>query len=128
MLQRPPESTRTYTLFPYTTLFRSSVHHEETAMAPRPFWKGYLKLSLVTCPVAMMPVTTTAEKVSFRTLNRATGNRVESRYGAAVTEEPVDQDDEDRGHQRGPDEHVILEDEDLEAVPRESTHKLTLSL
>src|SRR3546814_18957318 len=92
-------------------------------MAPRPFWKGYLKLSLVTCPVAMMPVTTTAEKVSFRTLNRATGNRVESRYVDAVTEEPVDQDDEVRGYQRGEDEHVILEDEELDAVALERPHR-----
>src|SRR3546814_7592276 len=71
----------------------------------------------------MMPVTTTAEKVSFRTLNRATGNRVESRYVDAVTEEPVDQDDEVRGYQRGEDEHVILEDEELDAVALESTHR-----
>ena len=44
-------------------------------MAPRAFWKGYLKLSLVTCPVSMMPATTDSEKVRFHTLNRATGNR-----------------------------------------------------
>jgi len=44
-------------------------------MAPRPNWKGYLKLSLVSCPVALYPATTTSERVSFRTLNRATGNR-----------------------------------------------------
>ena len=43
-------------------------------MAPRPFWKGYLKLSLVTCPVAMMPATTEGEKLRFHTLNRKTGN------------------------------------------------------
>ena len=45
-------------------------------MAPRPSWQGYLKLSLVTCPVAMLPTTSEAEKVRFHTLNRATGNRV----------------------------------------------------
>ena len=45
-------------------------------MAPRPFWRGYLRLSLVTCPVAMLPATSEAEKVRFHTLNRATGNRV----------------------------------------------------
>ena len=48
-------------------------------MAPRSFWKGYLKLSLVTCPVAMTPATTENEKVRFHTLNRKTGNRVLSR-------------------------------------------------
>src|SRR3546814_18718908 len=76
----------------------------------------------------MMPVTTTAEKVSFRTLNRATGNRVESRYVDAVTEEPVDQDDEVRGYQRGEDEHVILEDEELDAVALESTHTIDIDM
>jgi DNA end-binding protein Ku len=49
-------------------------------MAPRPFWRGYLKLSLVTCPVALLPATSEAEKVRFHTLNRATGNRVHARY------------------------------------------------
>ena len=49
-------------------------------MAPRPFWKGYLKLSLVTCPVAMTPATSETEKICFHTLNRPTGNRVVSRY------------------------------------------------
>ena len=48
-------------------------------MAPRAFWKGYLKLSLVTCPAAMTPATSESEKVRFRTLNRASGHRVESR-------------------------------------------------
>ena len=49
-------------------------------MAPRPSWRGYLRLSLVTCPVAMLPATSEAEKVRFHTLNRATGNRVQARY------------------------------------------------
>lgn len=49
-------------------------------MAPRSFWRGYLKLSLVTCPVAMVPATSEAEKVSFHLLNRSTRNRVQSRY------------------------------------------------
>ena len=49
-------------------------------MATRPSWRGYLKLSLVTCPVAMLPATSEVEKVRFHTLNRATGNRVHARY------------------------------------------------
>ena len=48
--------------------------------APRAFWKGYLKLSLVTCPVAMMPAVSEEEKVRFHTLNRKTGDRVHTRY------------------------------------------------
>jgi hypothetical protein len=53
-------------------------------MAPRPYWKGYLKLSLVTCPVSMSPATSESEKVRFHTLNRETGNRVVSQYVDAV--------------------------------------------
>ena len=67
-------------------------------MAPRRFWKGYLKLSLVTCPVAMMPATSESEKVRFHTLNRETGNRVESHYVDAVTGKPVDEEDEVKGY------------------------------
>ncbi len=58
-------------------------------MAPRSYWKGYLKLSLVTCPVSMMPAKTEAEKVRFHTLNAKTGNRVLSRYVDAISGKPV---------------------------------------
>ena len=81
-------------------------------MAPRSFWKGYLKLSLVTCPVAMMPATSENEKVRFHTLNRATGNRVVSHYVDAVTGKPVDDDDEVKGYERGEDDYVMLEDDE----------------
>jgi len=97
-------------------------------VAPRPFWKGYLKLSLVTCPVAMMPAITASEKVSFRTLNRATGNRVESRYVDAVTEDPVDEDDEVKGYERGEGDYVILEDEDFDAVGLDSTRTIDIDM
>src|SRR5215207_4773649 len=67
-------------------------------MAPRSSWRGYLRLSLVTCPVAMLPATSEAEKVRFHTLNRATGNRVHARYVDAETGKPVE--DEDQVRQR----------------------------
>ena len=63
-------------------------------MAPRPNWKGYLKLSLVSCPVALYPATTTSERVSFRTLNRDTGNRVRRQF--------VDEQTGDAGRDREP--------------------------
>ena len=58
-------------------------------MAPRSFWKGYLRLSLVTCRVAMVPATSARGKVRFHTINRATGNRIESRYVDGKTGKPV---------------------------------------
>ena len=96
-------------------------------MAAQAFWKGYLKLSLVTCPVAMTPATSESEKVRFHTLNRATGNRISSRYVDAVTGTAVDEEDEVKGYQRGENEYVVLEDEEIEAVALESTRTIDIS-
>jgi DNA end-binding protein Ku len=95
-------------------------------MAPRSFWKGYLKLSLVTCPVAMMPATSEEEKVRFRTLNGKTGNTVVSRYVDAVTGKAVNEDDEVKGYPRGENDYVMLEDEEIEAVALESTRTIDI--
>ena len=83
-------------------------------MAARPSWQGYLRLSLVTCPVAMLPATSEAEKVRFHTLNRATGNRVHSQYVDAETGKPVDDEDQVKGYEREDGEYVMLEDEEIE--------------
>ncbi|MCX5493326.1 Ku protein [Kaistia dalseonensis] len=85
-------------------------------MAGRAFWKGYLKLSLVTCSVSMMPATTDAEKVRFHTLNGRTGHRVVSQYVDAVTGKPVAEEDEAKGYPRGEDDYVILEEDELASV------------
>lgn len=97
-------------------------------MAPRPFWKGYLKLSLVTCPVAMTPATSETEKVRFHTLNRKSGNRVVSQYVDSVTGKPVDEDDEVKGYPRGEDEYVLLEDDELDSVGLESTRTIDIEM
>jgi DNA end-binding protein Ku len=96
-------------------------------MAIRPYWKGYLKLSLVTCPVQMMPATSESEKVRFHTLNRQTQNRVVSHYVDSVTGKEVKEEDEVKGYQRGEDEYIILEDEELENVALESTKTIDIS-
>ena len=95
-------------------------------MAPRSFWKGYLKLSLVTCPVSMMPATSDSEKVRFHTVNRATGNRVQSRYIDAETGKPVGDDDEVKGYEVEEGRYITLEDEELEAVALESTRTIDI--
>jgi DNA end-binding protein Ku len=95
-------------------------------MAVRSFWKGYLKLSLVTCPVAMMPATSDSEKVRFHTLNRATGHRVESRYVDAETGEPVDDEEQVKGYPKGEDDFVPLEDDELQGVALESTRTIDI--
>lgn len=97
-------------------------------MATRVFWKGYLKLSLVTCAVTLTPATSEGEKLRFHTLNSKTGNRVVSRYLDAVTGKPVKEDDEARGFARGEDDYVILEDDELEAVALDSTRTLDIEM
>jgi len=95
-------------------------------MAPRPFWKGYLKLSLVTCPVALTPATSDADKVRFHTLNRQTGNRIVSRYVDAVSGRPVEEEQEAKGYARDEASFVVLEDEELEAVRLESARTIDI--
>src|SRR3546814_14469430 len=82
-------------------------------MAQRTFWKGYLKLSLVTCPVAMMPATTESAKIRFHTINRATGNRIMSRYVDSVTHKVVDDDEQVKGYETGEGEYVMLEEDEI---------------
>src|SRR6201982_1262570 len=93
-------------------------------MAPRPSWRGYLRLSLVTCPGAMLPATSEAEKVRFHTLNRATGSRVHSQYVDAETDTGVDEDNQAKGYAREDGECVMLDDEELEAVALESSRSI----
>jgi DNA end-binding protein Ku len=95
-------------------------------MAARPFWKGYMKLSLVTCPVAMMSATSEGEKVRFHILNRRTGNRIVSHYVDSETGKPVDEADEVKGYARGEDDYVILDDEELESVALESARTIDI--
>ncbi|GLK78961.1 Ku protein [Methylopila turkensis] len=97
-------------------------------MALKAFWKGYLKLSLVTCPVAMTPATSESERIRFHTLNRTTGNRIVSEYVDSVTGKPVDSDDEVKGYERGEDDHVMLEDDELDAVALETTHTIDIEM
>ena len=84
-------------------------------MAPRAFWKGYLKLSLVTCPATMEPARTDGETLRFHTVSRETGNRVESRYVDAASGKPVAEEDSHRGLERGvPRGHGAGTDEGVE--------------
>jgi len=96
------------------------------SMAPRPAWKGYLKLSLVTCAVELTNATTHSEKVSFRILNRHTGNTVRRQYVDSVTGKPVSDKDEVKGYDLGGDEFLLIEEKDLDRVQIESSHTLSL--
>ncbi|MDX8516511.1 Ku protein [Mesorhizobium captivum] len=95
-------------------------------MAPRPAWKGYLKLSLVTCAIELTNVVTHAEKVSFRILNRKTGNTVRRIYVDAETGKPLEEGDEIKGYEVSDGDFVHIEEDEIEAVEIESSHTLGL--
>ena len=95
-------------------------------MAPRPNWKGYLKLSLVSCPVALYPATTTSERVSFRTLNRDTGNRLRRQMVDEQTGDAVETDNQAKGYEVGKGEYIVLDDDELKAVQIESNHTIDI--
>lgn len=95
-------------------------------MAPRPAWKGYLKLSLVTCAVELSNVVTHAEKVTFHILNRETGNRVKRIYVDAETGDPVEPEDEIKGYQVEDGEYIQIEEDEIAALQIESSNMLDL--
>jgi DNA end-binding protein Ku len=95
-------------------------------MAPRPNWKGYLKLSLVSCPVALFPATTTSERVSFRTLNRTTGNRVKRQFVDEATNEAVESEDQIKGYEVAKGEFIQVDDDELKSVQIESNHTIDI--
>jgi DNA end-binding protein Ku len=96
-------------------------------MAPRPNWKGYLKLSLVSCSIALYPATSSSEWVSFNQLNKKTGNRIRYKKVDAETEEEVDSSDIIKGYQVDKNVYVTVEDEEVEALQVEATHTIEIN-
>jgi DNA end-binding protein Ku len=95
-------------------------------MAPRAYWKGYLKLSLVSCPVALYPATSEREKISFHQINKNTGNRIKYRKVDAETGDEVESPDIIKGYQVGKGEYLQLEPEELEAIAIESKRTIEI--
>jgi DNA end-binding protein Ku len=95
-------------------------------MAPRPYWKGYLKLSLVSCAVALFPATSKSERISFNWLNRESGNRLRQLMVDSDTNEPVEREDRVRGYQVAKNDYLMIEDEDLDAVEIDSSHTIEI--
>ena len=89
-------------------------------MAPRAYWKGYLKLSLVSCPIALFPATSEREKISFHQINKKTGNRIKYRKVDANSGDEVEASDIIKGYEVGKGEYLELDPEELEAVAIES--------
>ncbi len=93
---------------------------------PRPTWKGFLKLSLVSCPVALYPATSTRQRISFNILNRKTGDRTRYLVVDSETGDPVDPEDRVRGYEISKNNYVFVEDEEIDAVKIESTHTIDI--
>src|SRR4051812_7009084 len=99
---------------------------EELPVAPRAYWKGYLKLSLVSCPIALFPATSEREKISFHQLNKDTGNRIKYRKVDADSGDEVETSDIVKGYQVGKGEYLVLEPEELEAIAIESKRTIDI--
>jgi DNA end-binding protein Ku len=95
-------------------------------MAPRAYWKGYLKLSLVSCPIALFPATSEREKISFHQLNKKTGHRVKYRKVDAESGDEVDSADIIKGYEVGKGDYIELDPEELEAVAIESKRTIDI--
>jgi DNA end-binding protein Ku len=95
-------------------------------VAPRAYWKGFLKLSLVSCPIALFPATSEREKISFHQLNRETGNRIKYRKVDAETGDEVEQAAIVKGYEVDKGQYIELDPEELEAVAIESKRTIEI--
>ena len=94
----------------------------------RAYWKGYLKLALVSCPIALYTASSSSERVAFRQLNKKTGNRLRQQLVDDVTREPVEAADKGRGYEYAKNSYLLIEDEELEAIEVESNHMIEIDL
>jgi DNA end-binding protein Ku len=95
-------------------------------MAPRANWKGYLRLSLVSCPIALYPASSLSEKVSFNRINRKTGNRLKQQNIDSETGDVVPREDTARGYEVAKGQYLIVEDQEIDAVQIESTRTIEI--
>lgn len=95
-------------------------------MAPRPTWKGYLKLSLVSCAVAMYTATSTSSRIRLNIINRETGNRIRNQAIDSETGDVVENENKVKGYEVDDGRYVLLEEDELDEVALESTHTIDI--
>src|SRR6202051_4890403 len=95
-------------------------------MAPRANWKGFLRLSLVTCPVALYPATSDSEKINFNQINKNTGHRIKYLKVDADTGEEVSNEDITKGFKVDTDTYIEVSKEELENIALESTRTIDI--
>jgi DNA end-binding protein Ku len=92
----------------------------------RPYWKGYLKLALVSCPIALHAACSTAERIALRQINKATGNRLRQQLIDEKTRAPVAPEDKGRGYEVAKGQYLIVDDAELDTIEIESTHTIEI--
>src|SRR6476660_10452213 len=95
-------------------------------MAPRAYWKGFLRLSLVSCPIQLFPATSEREKVSFNQINKETGNRIRYRKTDEDTGDEVESENIVKGYQIAKGQYVEVDDDELESIALESTKTIDI--
>jgi DNA end-binding protein Ku len=92
----------------------------------RPYWKGYLKLALVSCPIALHAACSTTERIALRQINKVTGNRLRQQLIDEQTREPVAAEHKGRGYEVAKGRYLVVEDAELEAIEIDSTHTIEI--
>ncbi|MGC1573678.1 MAG: Ku protein, partial [Pseudolabrys sp.] len=95
-------------------------------MAPRAYWKGFLRLSLVSCPIQLFPATSEREKVSFNQINKETGNRIRYRKVDEDTGDEVGSENIVKGFQVAKGQYIEVDDDELETIALESTRTIDI--
>lgn len=95
-------------------------------MAPRAYWKGHLRLSLVTCPIELFPAVSQSEKTHFHQINTETGHRLRQQMVDETTGKVVDKAHKGRGYELGKGRYVPIDEDELAAVDLESTHTVDI--
>src|SRR5437899_9414587 len=90
----------------------------------RPYWKGYL--ALVSCPIALHAACSSAERIAFRQINKATGNRLRQQLIDEGTREPVAPEHKGRGYEVAKGQYIVIADDELDAIEVESTHTIAI--
>jgi DNA end-binding protein Ku len=93
------------------------------ALVPRAHWKGFMKLSLVSCPISLYPAVAKNERISFRQVNKQTGNRLRQQLVDTITGEAVACDQKGRGYEFGENQFLLVRDDELAAAEKEARHR-----
>ena len=94
--------------------------------AVRPYWKGYIKLALVSCPIGLWTASSSGERVAFRQINKKTGNRLRQQLVDDETREPVEAADKGRGYEYAKGSYLMIEDHELDAIEIESNRTIEI--